>query len=77
MSAQYKMPVYLTVKEIAALLKKSTRSIYDLVSANRIPYRRAGGTILFIPEEVDAWTIEETKRVESEKRGRGKLVAIR
>jgi excisionase family DNA binding protein len=53
---------YLTVRQLAEYLPISKRTIYSLVSDNKIPYRRAGDTLLFHRDEIDAWTRESAER---------------
>ena len=50
------LPPFLNVKEVAALLRLSTRTVYDLVSAGKIPYRKAGGRTIFERDELFEWT---------------------
>jgi excisionase family DNA binding protein len=52
-----KLPTYLTVKEVAQLLKIKPRTIYEMVAQNRIPYRKpAGSNILrFDLDEILLW----------------------
>ena len=50
------LPKFLTVPEVAALLRLSERTIYDLVSQRRIPFRKAGDRTLFDRDEILAWT---------------------
>jgi putative molybdopterin biosynthesis protein len=52
-----RMPTYLTVKELAQLLKIKPRTIYEMVAQNRIPYRKpAGSNILrFDLDEILLW----------------------
>lgn len=49
------LPTYLTLKEVAELLKVKPRTIYAWVSDNRIPYERKGGLLRFRLDEVLAW----------------------
>lgn len=49
-------PQYLTVPEVAALLRCRPRTIYTMVSQRRIPFRKRGHTLLFEAGEIDAWT---------------------
>ena len=49
------MPIYLTLKEVAALLKVKPRTIYAWVSDNRIPYERKGSLLRFRLDAVLAW----------------------
>jgi excisionase family DNA binding protein len=50
------LPKFLTVPEVAALLRLSERTIYDMVSQRRIPFRKAGDRTLFDRDEVLEWT---------------------
>jgi len=48
--------VFLTVEEVADLLRVSPRSVYDWVSHGTIPHRKAGRRTLFLLREVLEWT---------------------
>jgi excisionase family DNA binding protein len=48
-------PIYLTLKEVAELLKVKPRTIYAWVSDKRIPYERKGGLLRFRLDMVIAW----------------------
>ena len=50
------LPKFLTVPEVAALLRLSERTIYDMVSQRRIPFRKAGDRTLFDRDEILDWT---------------------
>ena len=49
------LPVYLTLKEVAELLKVKPRTIYAWVSDKRIPYERKSGLLRFRLDVVLAW----------------------
>ena len=51
---------YLTVKELAELLRLKERKIYDLASSGKVPCSRATGKLLFPAAEIRAW-IEQAK----------------
>ncbi|MBF9051969.1 helix-turn-helix domain-containing protein [Roseobacter sp. HKCCD9010] len=51
---------YLTVKELADLLRLKERKIYDLASSGSVPCSRATGKLLFPAAEIRAW-IEQAK----------------
>jgi excisionase family DNA binding protein len=51
-----KHPRFLDVKELAELLRLKTRTIYDMVSQGRIPYRKAGDRTIFLLDEILEWT---------------------
>ncbi|WP_306154792.1 helix-turn-helix transcriptional regulator [Roseovarius sp. MMSF_3281] len=46
---------YLTVKELAALLRLKERKIYDLAARGEVPCSRATGKLLFPAGEIRAW----------------------
>jgi excisionase family DNA binding protein len=48
---------YLTVEEVAELLRSTPRSVHGLTQQNRIPCRRLPGVrrLLFVEEELEAW----------------------
>ena len=52
------VPQYLTVDEVAALLRRRPSSIYQLVHKKKIPFRKAGRQLLFEAREIDQWTKE-------------------
>ena len=49
------LPTYLTVKELAELLKVKPRTVYAWVSDKRIPYERKGGLLRFRLDAVVGW----------------------
>ncbi len=49
-------PRFLDVKELAEMLRLKTRTIYDMVSEGRIPYRKAGDRTIFLLDEILEWT---------------------
>lgn len=46
---------FLTVKELAELLRTKERKVYDLAASGQVPCSRATGKLLFPAEEVRAW----------------------
>jgi putative molybdopterin biosynthesis protein len=56
MDNQLTMPQFLTVEEVAQLLRVSPRSVYDWVSQDTIPHRKAGRRTIFLADEILAWT---------------------
>ena len=48
-------PAYLTVRELAGLLRIRERKVYDLAAAGQVPCVRATGKLLFPADEVRAW----------------------
>ena len=55
-------PTFLDVKELAELLKIKTRTVYEMVSQGRIPYRKAGDRTIFLLDEILEWTRPNEKR---------------
>lgn len=49
-------PQFLTVTEVATMLRCRPRTIYTMVSQRRIPFRKAGRTLLFEAGEINEWT---------------------
>ena len=50
------LPKFLTVEEVADLLRVSPRSIYDWVSQGVIPFHKAGRRTIFLLDEILEWT---------------------
>ena len=48
-------PIYLTLKEVAELLRVKPRTVYDWVSKNKIPFERKGGSLRFRLDRVTEW----------------------
>ncbi|MEK6279180.1 MAG: helix-turn-helix domain-containing protein [Acidobacteriota bacterium] len=55
-------PRFLDVKELADLLRIKTRTVYEMVSQGRIPYRKAGDRTIFLLDEILEWTRPNEKR---------------
>jgi putative molybdopterin biosynthesis protein len=55
-------PRFLDVKELAELLRIKTRTVYEMVSQGRIPYRKAGDRTIFLLDEILEWTRPNEKR---------------
>lgn len=49
-------PQFLTVAQVAAMLHLTPKTIYNMVSQKRIPFRKAGHQLLFDLREIDTWT---------------------
>ena len=49
------IPIYLTLKEVAELLKVKPRTVYAWVSDNRIPFERKGSLLRFRLDAIVAW----------------------
>ena len=55
-------PLFLDVKEVAELLRIQRRTVYEMVSQGRIPYRKAGDRTIFLLDEILEWTRPNEKR---------------
>ena len=55
-------PKFLNVKELAELQRIKTRTVYEMVSQGRIPYRKAGDRTIFLLDEILEWTRPNAKR---------------
>ncbi len=49
---------YLSTREAADYLRRTPASIRNLVLRRQIPFRKVGGRLLFIKEELDKWVQE-------------------
>lgn len=56
---------YLTVNELSLLIGRTPGAIRNLVLRRRIPYRKPGGRLLFLAEEIFQW-IDQAKGVRVE-----------
>ena len=61
-TANQPRPKFLNVKELAELLRIKTRTVYEMVSQERIPYRKAGDRTIFLLDEILEWTRPNAKR---------------
>ena len=61
---------FLTVEECAQLLKMSVKTIYAMVSEERIPYRKVGRRVRFVYSEIMDWTRPKDKGEGSADSGR-------
>ena len=52
------IPQFLSVNEVASMLKVKPRTIYEMVAQHRIPYRKPPGSniLRFDLDEIIAWT---------------------
>jgi excisionase family DNA binding protein len=50
------VPQYLTVDEVATMLRRRPSTIYQLVHKKKIPFRKCGRQLLFEAREIDQWT---------------------
>lgn len=49
------MSEFMTVQEVAALLKISLRQVYKLKDNAGLPYRKIGGSIRILKSELEDW----------------------
>ena len=45
--------VYLDIIDVSRILKVEQKTVYNWVSAGKIPYLKANGRLLFLREEID------------------------
>ena len=53
-------PEYLDIIDVSKLLKVEQKTIYNWVSAGKIPYLKANGQLLFRREEIDEMLHKQT-----------------
>ena len=46
---------YLTVKDLSEYLQRSPGALRNLVLRRKIPFRKAGGRLIFLKSEIDLW----------------------
>lgn len=61
MISEISRPQFLTVEEVAELLRVSPRSVYDWVSQRQIPFHKAGRRTIFLLDEILKWTNERSQ----------------
>jgi excisionase family DNA binding protein len=61
MNQKASSPKFLTVEELADLVRVEKRTVYEWVSKEQVPYRKAMGRTLFLLDEIMEWTVP-TKR---------------
>ncbi|MBE0453696.1 substrate-binding domain-containing protein [Roseovarius autotrophicus] len=49
------IPLYLTTREVADLLRVKERKVYEMVSTGEIPHRKITGKLLFPKSEIMGW----------------------
>jgi DNA binding protein, excisionase family len=54
-------PPYLDIIDVAKLLKVEQKTVYNWVSAGKIPFHKANGRLLFLKEEVDAMVLKQAE----------------
>lgn len=50
--------IFLTTQEAAELLRRSPAAVRNLVMRRAIPFRKAGGRLLFIRSELEQWVVD-------------------
>ena len=58
---------YLTIREVAELLKLSERTVYRLAQSGGLPAFKAGGSWRFRRRDIDAWAAEQIKEMRGRK----------
>jgi excisionase family DNA binding protein len=52
---------FITVKELAAIIRLAPSSIYVLVTQNCIPHYKIGGRVFFKVDEIERWLATQSK----------------
>jgi excisionase family DNA binding protein len=55
------VPQFLTVDEVADMVRVRPRTVYQWVAERRIPHYKPGRTLLFDPAEIEQW-IKDSRR---------------
>lgn len=55
-------PSFLTVEELAEMLRVEVRTVYSWVSKGSVPFRKAGRRTVFLLDEIMEWTEEQSLR---------------
>jgi excisionase family DNA binding protein len=58
---------YLTVPEVAELLRLSEKTVYRLAQQGELPGFKAGGSWRFRREDIDAWAARLVRRQQEER----------
>ncbi len=58
------LPIYLTLKEVAELLKVKPRTVYAWVSERKVPFERKGGLLRFRLDAIVEWNEPKSGRLE-------------
>ena len=52
-------PRFLTVEELAQMLRVEVRTVYSWVSQEKVPFRKAGRRTIFLIDEILEWTAQQ------------------
>jgi excisionase family DNA binding protein len=55
-------PRFLTVEELAEMLRVEVRTVYSWVSKGSVPFRKAGRRTVFLLDEILEWTEQQSLR---------------
>ena len=55
-------PRFLTVEELALMLRVEVRTVYSWVSKGSVPFRKAGRRTVFLLDEILEWTEQPSSR---------------
>lgn len=53
-------PRFLTVEELAEMLRVEVRTVYSWVSKGSVPFRKAGRRTVFLLDEILEWTEQQS-----------------
>jgi excisionase family DNA binding protein len=54
--------VFLTVEQVATLFHVKPGTVYKWIEADKIPYRKASGKVLFLAAEMESWVIPQSDK---------------
>jgi excisionase family DNA binding protein len=55
-------PRFMTVEELALMLRVEVRTVYSWVSKGSVPFRKAGRRTVFLLDEILEWTEQQSLR---------------
>lgn len=67
MQLEESMKKYLNIDEVSEYINKKKATIYQLTHMRKIPHIKSGGTLLFDPDDLDAWLDSQKIRVRKNK----------
>lgn len=56
------IPTLMKVEDVAAYLKVAKQSVYRWASNEKIPHLKVGGSLRFVPNEIQEWLAKKPKR---------------
>lgn len=60
------MKEYVTIEELSEILRVSKGYLYNLCYKRKIPHKKVGRLIRFVPEDVEAWIDNNSGRIDKD-----------